>query len=82
LRAFFSAVCGWIDLKFARDLHVDLLFQFLFFFFLNSSSNSPFSSFSSSFSSEIKLDYILKVYSEIGYLLSLEQRYLVVEFRS
>jgi hypothetical protein len=43
LSAFFSAVCRWIDLKFGRDLHVDLLFQFLFFF-LNSSSNSSSSS--------------------------------------
>jgi hypothetical protein len=38
-----SAVCGWIDLKFGGDLHVDLIFKFLFFFFLNSSSNSSFS---------------------------------------
>jgi hypothetical protein len=36
-----------IDLKFGRDLHVDLLFQFLLFFFLSSSSFSSFSSFSS-----------------------------------
>jgi hypothetical protein len=49
---FFSALCGRIDLKFGRNLHVDLLFQFLLFVFLNSSSNSPFSS---SFSSELKL---------------------------
>jgi hypothetical protein len=46
LSAFFSAVCGRIDLKFGKDLHVDLLFQFLFFFFLNSSK--------SSFSSELE----------------------------
>ena len=32
LSAFFSAVCGWINLKFGRDLHVNLLFQFLSFF--------------------------------------------------
>ena len=32
LSAFFSAVCEWINLKFGRDLHVHLLFQFLFFF--------------------------------------------------
>jgi hypothetical protein len=44
LSAFFSAVCRRIDLKFSRDLHIDLLFQFLFFFFLNSSSSSSFSS--------------------------------------
>jgi hypothetical protein len=54
LSAFFSAVCKWIDLKFGRDLHIDLLFQFLFFF-LNSSSNS---------SSEIKIIY-LKTSSEV-----------------
>jgi esterase/lipase len=50
LNVIFSAVCGQIDLKFGRDLYVGLLFQFLLFFFLNSSSNS-------SFSSEIKLIY-------------------------
>jgi hypothetical protein len=44
LSAIFSAVCRWINLKFGRDLHVYLLFQFLFFFFLNSASNSSFSS--------------------------------------
>jgi hypothetical protein len=32
LNAFFSAICGRIDLKFGKDLYVDLLFQFLFFF--------------------------------------------------
>jgi hypothetical protein len=32
LNAFFSAVCGRIDLKFGGDLHVDLLFQYLLFF--------------------------------------------------
>jgi hypothetical protein len=26
LSAFFSAVCGWIDLKFGRNVYVDLLF--------------------------------------------------------
>jgi hypothetical protein len=80
LSAFFSAVCGLIDLKFGRDLHVDLLFQFLFFFLLNSSSSS---SFSSSFSSEkIKFIKILIAQSKIGCLFSFEQRYLEVEFRS
>ena len=44
LSAFFSAVCGRIDLEFGGYLHV---FQFLFFFFLSSSSNSFFRSFSS-----------------------------------
>jgi hypothetical protein len=34
LNVICSAICGWIDLKFGRDLHVDLLFQFLLFFFL------------------------------------------------
>jgi hypothetical protein len=29
LNVIFSAVCGQIDLKFGRDLHVDLSFQFL-----------------------------------------------------
>ena len=43
LSVIFSAVHGRIDLKFGGDLHVDLLFQFLIFFFLNS-SNSSFSS--------------------------------------
>jgi hypothetical protein len=60
LSVFFSAVCGQIDLKFGRDLHVDLLFQYLLFFFLSSYSNFSFSSSSSfssfsSFSSEIKV---------------------------
>jgi hypothetical protein len=32
MSAFFSAICGQIDLKFGRDLQVDLVFQFLFFF--------------------------------------------------
>jgi hypothetical protein len=60
--AFFSAVCGWNYLKFGRDLHVDLLFQFLLFFFLNSSSNS---SFSSAFYSEIEFVYIFIAHSEM-----------------
>jgi uncharacterized Fe-S radical SAM superfamily protein PflX len=47
LSAFFSAICRWIDLKFGRHLHVDLLFQFLFCFFLSSSSNYTLSSSSS-----------------------------------
>jgi hypothetical protein len=36
LNVIFSAVCGPIDLKFGRDLHVDLFFQFssYSFFFL------------------------------------------------
>ena len=45
LNAFFSAVCRWIDLKFGRDLHVDLLFQFLLLFFLSSSSSFSLFSF-------------------------------------
>jgi hypothetical protein len=69
LSAFFSAVCGQIDLKFSRDLHIDLLFQFNFLFFLDSSSNSSFSSF---FSSEIDFVYIFIAYSEMDafYLLT------------
>ena len=56
LNAFFSAVSGWIDLKYGRDLHVDCLFQFLLFFFSSSSSsNSSFFSFSFFSSSEIKV---------------------------
>jgi hypothetical protein len=82
LSVFFSAFCGWIDLKFGRDLHVDLLFQFLFFLFLNSSSNSSFSSFPSSFSSENKFIKIMIAQFKIGCLLYFVQRYHVVEFRS
>jgi hypothetical protein len=59
MNAFFSAVCGQIDLKFGRDLHFDQLLHLLFFFFLNSSFNSFFSSFSSFSSSEIKLTKII-----------------------
>jgi hypothetical protein len=44
LNAIFSAVCGRINLKLGRELHVDLFFQFLLFFFLSCSSNSFFSS--------------------------------------
>jgi hypothetical protein len=32
LNVIFSAVCGRIDLKFGKDFHVDLLFQFLLLF--------------------------------------------------
>jgi hypothetical protein len=32
LNLIFSAVCGRIDLKFGKDLQIDLLFQFLLFF--------------------------------------------------
>jgi hypothetical protein len=46
LTVIFIAICGQIDLKFGGDLYVDLLFQFLLFFFLSSCSNSS-SSFSS-----------------------------------
>jgi hypothetical protein len=34
LNVFFSAVRRQVDLKFGRDLYVNLLFQFLLFFFL------------------------------------------------
>jgi hypothetical protein len=69
LNVIFSAVYGRIDLKFGRDLHIDLLFQFLFFFFLSSSSNSF-----SSFSSEIKLIYLKAPCNTTGCLLSFEER--------
>jgi hypothetical protein len=46
-KCFFSAVCGWIVLKFGGDLQVNLLFLLLLFSLLSSSSNSSFfSSFS------------------------------------
>jgi hypothetical protein len=56
LNVILSAVCGRIDLIFDRDVHVDLLFQFLHFFFLSSYSNFSLSSFSS-ISSEINSIY-------------------------
>jgi hypothetical protein len=82
LSAFFLAVCGWIDLKFGRDLHVDLLFQFLFFFFSTPPLIPPSPPSPPPSPHEIKSIYILKGYSEIGCLLSFEKRCLVVEFFS
>jgi hypothetical protein len=49
LKCYFSAICRWFDLKFGRDLQVNLLFVFLLIFLLSFSYNSSFYSFSSEF---------------------------------
>jgi hypothetical protein len=61
LRAFFSAVCGWIDLKFGRDLHVDLLLQFLFFFFSTPPLNLPSPPSPQNLKSSIRKPFIKKL---------------------
>jgi hypothetical protein len=47
LNVTFSVICEWIDLKFGRNFHVDLLFQLLLFFLFSFSSKTSSFSFSS-----------------------------------